>query len=38
MSPHRDGWTPAWVIINTLATLLGALTGSAALILYVLAR
>lgn len=35
-SPHRDGWSPTWVILNTLATLLGALVGSAALILYLL--
>lgn len=38
MSEHRDGWTPAWVILNTLATLLGAVVGSAALILYILGR
>lgn len=30
------GWTTTWVVLNTLATLLGSLTGSAALILYVL--
>ena len=38
MNEHRDGWTPAWVILNTLATLLGAVAGSAALILYILGR
>jgi len=37
-SPHRDGWSPAWVILNTLATLLGSVAGSAALILYLLER
>jgi hypothetical protein len=35
MSPHRDGWSPRWVILNTLFTGLGAVAGSAALILYI---
>ncbi len=41
MEPERHpfgGWTPMWVILNTLATLLGSVAGSAALILYVLEK
>ncbi len=28
-SEHRDGWTPFWVIFNTLATVFGTLLALA---------
>lgn len=32
MNKRRDGWTRNWVIANTMATALGAVSGIAALI------
>lgn len=36
-SDHRDYWTPRMVFINTIATVLGGLTGVAALVVAVVA-
>jgi hypothetical protein len=38
MSEHDNGWTPLSVWLNTLATLVGSVAGSAALILYLLEK
>lgn len=37
IDPHRDGWTPGWVIANTVATVMGACSGIAALVIAVIA-
>ncbi|KKM70011.1 hypothetical protein LCGC14_1445040, partial [marine sediment metagenome] len=36
-SEHRDGWTPRWVIINTLATVVSSLFGVGALVIAIIA-
>ncbi len=37
MTQHRDGWTPRWVMVNTMATVLGALSGVTALVVAAIA-
>ena len=34
---HLDGWSPRWVMINTLATVAGAFSGVVALVVAVIA-
>ncbi len=34
---HRDGWSPMWVKLNTLATVAAAFTGLVALVVAVIA-
>ncbi len=34
---HRDGWTPMWVKLNTLATIAAAFTSFVALAIAVIA-
>ena len=34
---HRDGWSPMWVRLNTLATVLAAFTSLVALVVAVVA-
>jgi hypothetical protein len=34
---HRDGWSPLWVRINTLATVAAAMTSIVALVIAIIA-